>query len=166
MRQRITTFLLTAATLFEGIKLLQKMRRNFRHRPVWETEVAPILKDRLFERLFAHSLGPLRDGAVFHFFHDVMGPLAERLPAESVIFLSSFGKEQGQLVYELSDRLALDIFIGDAATMEAQLDRARVLMTRTKDLMIQVNNAGEALIAEYALEQGFQLVRGPRAGAA
>lgn len=166
MRQRITTFLLTAAALFEGLRLLQGMRQNFRERHAWQREIAPILQDRLFDRLFGDSLRPLRDGAVFHFFYDVLGPPLKRLPAENVIFLSSFGRAQGQLVYELSDRLALDIFIGDAATMEQHLDRARVLMTRTRDLLIQVNNAGEALIAEYAYEQGFQLVRGPRPGAA
>jgi len=165
MRQRITSFQFMAATLFEGFRLLQKMRKNFHDQPVWQKEVAPILKDRLFERLFADSLEPLRNGAVFHFFYDVMGPLLRRLPDEATTFLSSYGTQQGQLVYELSDRLALDLFIGDVGGAKAQVERAAVLMTRTRDLLIQVDGAAEALIGAYAKQHGFQLVRGPRPGA-
>ena len=165
-RQRIVSFLFVAATLYEGFELLKRMGKNFRQKPAWEKGIAPILQDRLFDRLFKETLHPLRNGIVFHFFDDALDEPLQRLPAEAVTFVSSVGSRQGQLVYELSDRLALDLFIGREPSADAQVKRAETLMIRTRDLLIQIDRAGEALIAEYAHEQGFVLVRGPRAGTA
>lgn len=160
MRQRISAFLFIAATLYEGLKLIQSMARNFRHRPAWQQRIAPILRDRLFERLFAKSLDPLRNGVVFHFFQDAFDEPLQRFASDDIVFISGFGPEQGQTLHDLADRLALGLFIGDEPTEVAQLKRAETLMIRTRDLLVDIVNAGEALIADYASEQGFVPVRG------
>lgn len=160
MRQRISAFLFIAATLYEGLRLIQNMAKNFRRRAAWQQGMAPILRDRLFERLFAKSLDPLRNGVVFHFFQDAFDEPLQRFASDDIVFISGFGPEQGQTLYDLSDRLALDLFIGDEPTAEAQLKRAEILMIKTRDLLLDIINAGEVLIAEYASEQGFLPVRG------
>jgi hypothetical protein len=167
-RQRIGAFFLFAAFSHEAFELLQRMAKYFRNTPVWKERIAPVLADPLFRRLSEKSLAVLRDQAVFHFFEDALATPLEHCDLEEVPLISGFGPEQGEVFYELSDLMALALFIDEHSSVDEQLRRAETLMTQTRDLMLAIIEAGEALIAEYAKTQGFEAVKkdGPHKGAA
>ena len=154
-RQRIGAFFFMSAVLYEGFELLNRLAKHFRDCHAWKERIAPILADRLFERLYAKSLGPLRDQTVFHFFEDALEEPLAHCDLNELVLVSGVGPAQGGVHYELSDLLALDLFIGEYGSPEEHLKRADLLMTRTKDLLLEVVGASEALITEYAEVQRF-----------
>jgi hypothetical protein len=155
-RQRSAVFLIAAGLLHEGLQLLQRMGKHFRHYPSWATKLQPILSDRAVEQLLRESIIPVRDKTVFHFGEDAfIEPLAD-LDHDVLVLASGAGPEKGEVSYELSDLLAHHLFIGGpAATPEEHLQGARDLMQRTVDLMGQIAIAGEALIRDYSTANSF-----------
>jgi hypothetical protein len=154
-RQRIGAFFFMSAVLYEGFELLKRMAKHFRDFEAWKKRIAPILSDQLFEHLYAKSLGPLRNQAVFHFFEDALEEPLAHCDLNELVLVSGVGPAQGGVHYELSDLLALDLFIAEYGSAEEHLKRADLLMTRTKDLLLDVVGASEALITEYAESQNF-----------
>ena len=154
-RQRITGFYFLAGVLYEGIELIKRMARHFRNLDAWKREISPILQDRLFDHLFVKSLQPLRNQTVFHFTEDsVIEPL-RHCDLDELVFVAGFEDRRGELFYELSDLLALDLFIDEYGTTDQQLKRAEILMQRTTEFAIQLSGAAEAVLNEYVKLNGF-----------
>jgi hypothetical protein len=154
-RQRIGAFLFIAGVLFEGLQLTTRLGRHFRKNKAWQGRIVPLLSSHRFERLFSGNLKPIRDQAVFHFFEDSYADPLKEFDLEEIIVVTGYGKRQGQIYYELSDLLAIDLFTGPAPSADEQIARAKQLIEATKDLLLDLIHAGEAVIAEYCRSQGF-----------
>jgi len=149
IRHQFSAFFFLVAVMYEGLRLLKRMGKLFRDSKSWRQKISPILQDRAFERLFTSSMDPLRNQAVFHFFEDsIETPLAACDPKDYTVVVGS-GRGQKQVFYELSDLLALDIFIGTLGSTQEQTRRAMRLMDQTLDLLNKVVEASASLIAEY-----------------
>lgn len=155
-RQRITGFLFMAGVLYEGLELIKRMARHFRHFESWKREMVPLLRDRQFDRLFSKSLQPLRNQAVFHFTEDSVVEPLHHCDLEELVFVAGFEDRRGELFYELSDLLALDLFIDDNGSASQQLAKAEALMIRTTEFAIQLTGAAEAVLYEYVQANGFR----------
>lgn len=155
-RQRITGFLIMAGVLYEGLELIKRMAKNFRHFEAWKREMGPILKDQLFDRLFSKSLQPLRNQAVFHFTEDAVVEPLRHCDLEELVFVAGFEDRRGELFYELSDLLALDLFIDENGSTSQQLGKAEALMVRTTEFAIQLTGAAESVLYEYVQSSGFE----------
>lgn len=154
-RQRITGFLLLAGVLYEGLELIKRMAKHFRHLDAWKREMSPILRDQVFDRLFAKSLQPLRNQAVFHFTEDSVVEPLRHCDLEELVFVAGFEDRRGELFYELSDLLALDLFVNEGGSTAQQLSRALALMERTTQFAIQLTGAAEGVLNEYVQANGF-----------
>ena len=154
-RQRITGFFFLAGVLYEGLELIKRMARHFRNLDAWKREMSPILQDSLFDRLFAKSLQPLRNLAVFHFTEDSVVEPLRHCDLDELVFVAGFEERRGEVFYELSDLLALDLFVDEHGSAAQQLTRAEVLMVRTTKLAIQLADAAEAVLNEYVQSNGF-----------
>lgn len=156
-RQRITGFLFMAGVLYEGLELIKRMARHFRHFEAWKREMSPILRDQLFERLFSKSLQPLRNQAVFHFREDSVVEPLRHCDLDELVFVAGFEDRRGELFYELSDLLALDLFVDEHGSTSQQLARAEALMVRTTAFAIELAGAAEAVLYEYVQSNGFRV---------
>ena len=165
-RQRISGFLFLAGTLYEGLELIRRMAKHFRNLEAWKRSMTPILQDQLFDRLFAKSLAPLRNQAVFHFTEDAVVEPLRHCDLEELVFVAGFEERQGELFYELSDLLALDVFIDEYSSADQQLQRAEVLMERTTRLAAQVAEAAEVVLNEYVQSNGFTVTHSAESGGA
>ena len=154
-RQRITGFFFLAGVLYEGLELIKRMAKHFRHLDTWKREMSPILQDQLFDRLFAKSLQPLRNQAVFHFTEESVVEPLRHCNLDELVFVAGFEDRNGELFYDLSDMLALDLFIDEYGSQDQQLARADVLMERTVELAIQLAGAAEGVLNEYVQSNGF-----------
>ena len=154
-RQRITGFFFLAGVLYEGLELIKRMAKHFRHLDAWKREMSPILQDQLFDRLFAKSLHPLRNQAVFHFTEDSVVEPLRHCNSDELVFVAGFEDRNGELFYDLSDMLALDLFIDEHGSQDHQLARAKVLMDRTTELAILLTRAAEGVLNEYVQSNGF-----------
>jgi len=74
---------------------------------------------------------------------------------DELVFVAGFEDRQGELFYELSDLLALDLFIDEYGSTVQQLNRAKALMERTTKFAIQLAGAAEAVLNEYVQSNGF-----------
>jgi hypothetical protein len=131
------------------------MAKHFRHLDAWKREMSPILQDPLFDRLFAKSLQPLRNQAVFHFTEDSVVEPLRHCNLDELVFVAGFEDRNGELFYDLSDMLALDLFTDEYGSQDQQLARAEVLMERTTTLAIQLAGAAEGVLNEYVQANGF-----------
>lgn len=155
--QRISAFLFMAAVGHETLELLNRMGRNFRDYPIWQERIAPILRNGLLKRLFKGNLAPLRDQVVFHFFENsILDPL-RRTRLEEIVLIAGRGPTQGNVHFDLSDLLAIDLFLAEDISGEVELARLKELISRTMDLLISLKQAGVALVSAYCEEQGFIL---------
>ena len=155
VRQRITGFFFLAGILYEGLELIKRMAKHFRNFDAWKREMGPILQDPLFDRLFAKSLQPLRNQAVFHFTEDSVVEPLRHCDLDELVFVAGFEERRGEVFYELSDLLALDLFVNEHGSADKQLTRAEVLMARTTKLAIQLADVAEAVLNEYVQSNGF-----------
>jgi len=74
---------------------------------------------------------------------------------DELVFVAGFEDRNGELFYDLSDMLALDLFIDEYGSQDQQLARAEVLMERTTKLAIQLAGAAEGVLNEYVQSNGF-----------
>ncbi len=81
-------------------------------------------------------------------------------------FVAGFEDRQGELFYELSDLLALDLFIDEYGSTVQQLNRAKALMERTTKFAIQLAGAAEAVLNEYVQSNGFRVSQSADSGGA
>jgi len=74
---------------------------------------------------------------------------------DELVFVAGFEDRQGELFYDMSDMLALDLFIDEYGSTDQKLKRAQVLMERTTMFAIQLAGAAEAVLNEYVQSNGF-----------
>ena len=153
-RQRSAVLLIAAGLLHEGLQLLQRMAKHFRHLPAWKEHLQPLLADRAIEQLLSKSLIPVRNQTVFHFGEDAFVEPLSHIDHDILTLVTGTGPEQGEVSYELSDLLAYHLMIGGPApTPEEHLEKARQLIEGTVDLAGALSIAGEALVSDYCVSQ-------------
>ena len=167
-RHRLNAFFFIVAVLYEGLLLLERMGKHFRGKSIWQQRIVPILRDGTFDRLSSASMHPLRNRAVFHFFEDALKETLAGCDPKDFTVVSGSGRGQKEVFYELSDLLALDLFIGKSDSTEEQTRRAIRLMDQTLDLLKNIVDASESLIEEYCKSEGmiFEEVSEGKSGAA
>jgi hypothetical protein len=158
IRQRLSSFFLTASLLNEGIPLVQRLGKHFRHLKAYQERFQPILQDRDVEALLSGNLKPLRNEAVSHFLEGSLGPrLTDQDSHEA--FVIGLGRSQGQTYYQLADLLALRAFTGPTGTSD-EFQRVRDdLVQRTTNLAVHFLSASDRLIGEALLEMGWHMER-------
>ncbi|HEX9201255.1 MAG TPA: hypothetical protein VF865_16975 [Acidobacteriaceae bacterium] len=154
-RQRFAALFFIAAVLFEGLNLLRRIGNSFKENNRWKERVVPILRSGRFDKLFGNSLQPLRNQVVFHFFEDSLAEPLSRMDPESVVFVAGSGRSQGEVNYELSDLLAIDLFMGHHASAEEEIRHFKFLLAESRDLLLEVIAAGEGVLAEYCERNGL-----------
>jgi len=154
-RQRFAAVFFMAGVLHEGVKLLKRMGQHFRTTRAWQESITPILRDGLVERLFNDSIEPLRTGAVFHFLEEFVQPVLAQGSFDEIVLISGAGRQQGNVHYDFSDLLAFVLFTGVTTSADEHLAKAKSLMTRTSDVLIQFIEAAESLATEYCVNEGF-----------
>ena len=66
-RQRLTSFLYSAATLHEALLLVHRLGRVFKGVPAFDSRLALIFRDPIIQELEGGLLARFRNDAVFHF---------------------------------------------------------------------------------------------------
>src|SRR6266576_969782 len=158
-RQRRSTILFISALLYEGWKLVKRMRQHYRTYDSWKKGFDPILKDRRFAQLVENRLGPLRSQTVFHFFEaETARRLAEHEPDGPVVFVTARGNDSLEASYDLADIIAVRTLCGDPAPTSAlelftRADDIEALITQ---LARQFFKATDELIVEALGRMGFK----------
>src|SRR6266576_3620241 len=93
-------------------------------------------------------------------------PAGARQRITGFCFVAGFEDRQGELFYELSDLLALDLFIDEYSSTVQQLNRAKALMERTTKFAIQLAGAAEAVLNVYVQSNGFTVSQSADSGGA
>lgn len=162
VRQRFNSFFHTAALLKEGIPLVQRLGKHFRHLPAYRERFLPILQDRSVEQLLGENLKPLRDEAVSHFLENELGARLNDHDLDDLYFITGLGRSQGQTYYQMADMVAIRALTGPTPREEF-VARARDLVRRTTDLALRFLIASDCLIGEALRSMGWLMKRGAAA---
>ena len=163
-RSAINSFLFMNALLFEGYKLVQRMRRNFQDYKAWPSGFGNLLRNPRFQRLFASSMKPARNAVVFHVGENDLARSLEGYDPDPVIFATGVGPEVGNAYYDLADLLSLRLYVGFEDSDEKLLTAAARAFGEARDFALAFLTAGDALIAESIPRFGFQPTRGRASG--
>lgn len=123
-RQVLNAFFLSSALLVEGMDLVQRIGKHFRHRPEFQNGLGRLLRDPDFKRVVTTKYRRLRKKSAFHFDDDVIeGGLTENDDKFVPFISSSGGKKRGSHYYELADITAMQVLVGPCESAKEFTER-------------------------------------------
>jgi hypothetical protein len=157
-RQRLVSFLQTAALLYESLLLLQRLGKHFRHSATFQLNLAPLLSDKKVTRLRDGPLKRIRNQFAYHLNEGTMALALKWLRGrETYTFAESSGQRKADVYYSLVDEAVFRFAVAADPNRQSYSRRFRSLFSRTKDLAIAVADGSDLLIGEYLVGQGWQL---------
>jgi hypothetical protein len=157
-RQRVGSYFVASAALFEAENVLRRVGRSFHSLNSW-TALTDWRRDPSASALQKRVLKPLRNKAVYHNDDEVISEGLRYLGAADVVFAESESPSLIDVHYDLSDRVALAFAFegfanGDEAAMPMQLIDASLSLARS---FIEL---ADAVIGELAVSLGLNLEHG------
>ncbi len=161
-RQRIGSYFVTSAALFEAENVLKRVGRSFRTFESWSALTA-WRRASSTEALHERVLKPLRNKAAFHNDDEVISTGLDLLGAADVVFAESENPSLLDVHYDFADRVALafvfeEFAAGDGNAMPVQLIDASLRLAQS---FLQF---ADAVIGESAAALGLDLKSGAAPG--
>lgn len=159
VRQRITSFLNVAGSLYEALLFSERLGEFFRDDPAFQ-DVHELLCDKEVQTLRSGPLRRLRHQVVYH--HDASATAeAVRMMADGdkYVFASGTTFSKADVYYELADIAVFHYALPDSGDGRAFPQRLRDLFTRAAAVAIRFGNAADKLIAGRLKENGWRTSR-------
>jgi hypothetical protein len=153
-RQRIASFLLTAATASEALHTLKRMKKHFRELPAYKELVAPLLGDANVTDLRGRVLKWLRDKAVFHHDKDVV-PVGLADLEGTWTFAEADTDSFMDLSYPLADFVVIRAVLNEFDTEYGLVDAFEDVLSKTLQLATSLIAACDTLIGQALSMRGF-----------
>ena len=160
-RQRVNAFFFMCGALKETLSVVDRLRRLFRDRQSFETELGEILRSSRFRRLRDKVLPRIRHKFAFHFDVDVARETLATIELPEYRFAEGFGKAAGDVYYTLADELAINYLLAGLDDFgSSEEERLRTVLHDVVDLSTSLARAGERLIGDFLKEAGWQMKQG------
>jgi len=78
------------------LELIKRMAKHFRHLDAWKREMSPILKDQLFDRLFAKRPSAFAKPSSLHFTEDSVVEPLRHCNLDELVFVAGFEDRNGE----------------------------------------------------------------------
>ena len=156
VRNRINSYLFSAALLYEAIQLTKKMNKVFLRDTVFQSGIKNLLKDPIAQGVERLHLKPSRHAAVFHFDPETFAQTITKKRDEECVFISARGRKNKNLHFAFADVLAVEIHVGlssEHGDFYAKFEKTVGEMT---DLIIRFSTEANSLIVHYLKEWGFE----------
>ena len=156
-RQRLTSFLFTAATLFEALVLVQRLGKVFKGVPAFDDRLALIFKDPTVRELRDGLLDRFRNQAVYHFqestFEQAL-PILDDAPRH--VFAAGQGWRNADVHYGLADLLVYHFAVNDPADNTAFVERFKDMLKKVTAVVLRLNDDADHLIVDRITAMGWQ----------
>lgn len=147
-RQRMNAFLYVAATLFEAIDFVDRVRGDLVRYAAFTERLAPLVDEPTARALHKERLAKLRNRGVFHFDPTFVPRKPDAEADGYYVFVKGRSMKSGETYYDLPDRSLLNSVIGVTPSHTEFSQRARSLMHETTRLMTGFIGAANELINE------------------
>jgi hypothetical protein len=153
----LTSFLFTAATLFEALRLVHRLGRVFHGVPAFDDHLALIFKDPVVRDLEGGLLSRFRNQAVFHFWESTFEqalPILNESPRH--VFAAGQGWRKADVHYGLADLLVFHFAVHDPADQIAFLQRFKEMYEKITPVVLRLGDDADHLIADRLDAMGWQ----------
>ena len=155
LRNKFNSFFFTCSLLYEAIRLLERMRKNFHQRQEF-LPLHAILKDKTATALRKSNLEPLRSQLAFHFLENEVGiQLAKN--DFSPVFATGEGDTNADVYFELADACALGTFSALQLGQSGAVEKFGELAEGVTDLAVRFMDAADTFINETLKSDGWKL---------
>ena len=155
VRNRMNSFFFSSALLYEGIRLIRKMKKLFANDDAFRNGLLTLIRDPLAQRVEQMHLNPARNHAVFHFIPQEFERAIKAEKPPSCVFVAARGKKKKALHYSYADVVAAEMLVGIAADQQGFWVALEPASRETGVLLIKFADAAEELIGDYLKSWGF-----------
>lgn len=156
-RQRLTSFLYTAATLYEALLLVQRLGKVFRGVPAFDNRLALIFKDPVVRELQEHILPRFRNQVVFHFqestFKEAL-PILEKAPRH--VFAAGRGWRNADVHYGLADLLVFHHAVHNPADESDFAERFKDMLQKVTAVVLRLGDDADHLVTDRVAAMGWR----------
>ena len=156
IRQRFNAMWFSCGVLYEAIKIVPNLGKEFRHFPSYQNGFASFLKDPTVTMLRTKILNKMRNSLVFHVDEDAMQEVSTGLNLSSYEFLAVCGGDRSRQFYSLADELVINAFVESNHTEATELDSFYALMEKLMMVMTHFSHCADHLIQEYIERKGWK----------
>jgi hypothetical protein len=156
MRDRLNSYFLASALLYEALKLIRCMNSVFRNDEPFQKGLRLILKDRTAQKIEKDHLNSIRHNATFHFDPDIFAKAIGANSRKDFIFARGQGLAKIDVDYTFADVIAAEILVGlpeDNDHFDATLAQA---MDDTKKLLATFMYGAEIFISYHLKRWGLE----------
>ena len=160
-RDRLNSYFLVSAILYEVLKLVETMHKVFKDDPEFQNGLRLVAKDKGAETFKQDNLDPLRNGAVFHFLPGKFAETLNKATCNECSFIEAEGMANKCVYYPFADVITAEMLVGVASDDEV-FDKALIeAMQKTRDLVLKLTLTTETLIIARLKGWGFRLDSAP-----
>ncbi len=156
-RQVVSSFLYLAALLFEGLRVTQTLGASFNSLTSFQNGFGKLHADPEVQKLQKELLSRIRNKVVYHLDKDVVPEGLELLAGQQeYVFMSGSDLTNGEVYFDLADEAVVHFIVGEKAGSPEFTTKYTDLLRRTTDLSTRFSAAGDELIAEVLISQGWK----------
>jgi hypothetical protein len=156
MRDRLNSYFLASALLYEVLKLIRCMNAVFRNDEPFQKGLRIILKDRTAQKIEKDHLNSIRHTATFHFDPEIFAKAIGANSRKDFVFARGEGLAKIDVDYTFADVIAAEILVGmpeDNEQFHATLAQA---MDDTKKLLATFMYGAEIFISYHLKRWGLE----------
>ncbi|HEX8397965.1 MAG TPA: hypothetical protein VF644_11100 [Pyrinomonadaceae bacterium] len=161
-RQYLNSFLFSCGVLYEGLKFIRPLGKDFSSYKSYKNGFAKLWKDKDTHYLRENVLNKMRNGIVFHIDSQPIEETIQVLKLDAYQFLASAGYESGEVYYNLADAISLNYIVGKPASNEEEERIFRDILGKIGKVGANYVKSANELIAEFIKEKSWQFREVPR----
>jgi hypothetical protein len=157
-RQRTSSFLYSAALMFEALEFTQRAGQHLRQFAAFRSDLAPLLRDSDVDDLRKGLLKRLRNQAVFHHDDDVIPQGLAGLDMEEYTFAAGVGTAKGDVFFSLSDFAVISFGVGPVPPDSDFMSHFTQSVGKVASLEVRFQNAAERVLTEAVAHFGWKRI--------
>jgi hypothetical protein len=156
IRNRMNSFFFSSALLYEGIRLVRKMKKLFADDDVYQQGLGALLRDPVAQRVEQMHLNPARNRAVFHFLPEEFERAIREENHPSCTFIGAHGTKNRHVHFSYADVVAAEMLVGIPSDKEEFWPAVRKSSEDTGALLMRFAESAERIIVRYLMMWGFR----------
>lgn len=154
-RRRYNTFLLLAATAYEGLKTTRSLGEYFSHLDTYSA-LSDHINSKRSRKIENDLLMEIRNKMSFHFDKEELVQGIKSLPKDDFILVRGLGRSVAETHYEFADDAALSYLV-HLETFEDLEERMVGVIGDVTDYLLEFMKRSDRFIAEAALHWGLSI---------
>jgi len=159
----MNAFFFAASVLYEGFRLIEKMRRCFKDTGAFQSNFTPLLRDQKVKKLWGKVLNRVRNKVVFHFDVGAVRESLSQFELPEYIFATGVGEASGEMVFQLSEEVVINYLLQPGPTDNDHTLKQRYgeIIDQTLEITGRFIEAFERLMGDALRDMGFKTKQMP-----